>query len=144
SLSTRLTRDRPWSYPVMASSLGCVIWLEGDFTAARRHLLRALADCSAADPRVLDTAWWVAIDPISLAHTYLAVTHTVCGALDCANAELAESVRRCDRLGFPQNAYNRANAYFMEIWVRLETGQISEAATLAAELRSHSEQSGLD
>jgi hypothetical protein len=32
----------------------------------------------------------------------------------------------------------------MEIWVRLESGQISEAATLAAELRRLSEQSGLD
>ena len=125
SLSARITRDRPWSYPAIASSLGSVIWLEGDFTAAREHLLRALADRSAADPRVLDTAWWVAVDPISAAHNFLALTHTVCGDLDRANAELAESVRRCDGLGFPQNAHNRAHTYFMEIWVRLESGQIS-------------------
>jgi hypothetical protein len=32
----------------------------------------------------------------------------------------------------------------MEIWVRLESGQISEAATLVARLRQLSEQSGLD
>jgi len=32
----------------------------------------------------------------------------------------------------------------MEIWVRLESGQISRAATLVAELRKQSEQSGLD
>ena len=68
SLSARITKDRPWSNPVIASSLGSVTWLEGDFTAARGHLLRALADRSAADPRVLETAWWVPVDPISSAH----------------------------------------------------------------------------
>jgi hypothetical protein len=66
------------------------------------------------------------------------------GDLDRANAELAQSYRRCDGLGFPQNAHNRAHTYFMEIWVTLESGQISEAATLVAGLRQLSEQSGLD
>jgi class 3 adenylate cyclase/tetratricopeptide (TPR) repeat protein len=143
-LSARITKDRPWSHPVIASSLGSVIWLEGDFTAARRHLLRALADRSAADPAALANAWWVAVDPISAAHNFLALTYTVGGDLDRANAELVESVRRCDALGFPQNAHNRAHTYFMEIWVRLESGQIAEAANLVAELRRQSEQSGLD
>ena len=123
---------------------GTITWLEGDFAAAREHLLRALADRSAADPQELEAAWWIADDPIAVAHVFSALTHAVCGDLDRANAELADSVRRCDDLGFPRNAYNRAHTYFMEIWVRLESGQISEAATLAAELRRLSEQSGLD
>jgi class 3 adenylate cyclase/tetratricopeptide (TPR) repeat protein len=144
SLSARITKDRPWSDPAIASSLGTVTWLEGDFTVAREHLLRALADRSAADPRVLESAWWVVVDPISSAHIFLALTHMVCGDLDSADAQLAESVRRCDTLEFPQNAHNRAHTYFMEIWVRLESGQISQAATLVAELRRQSEQSGLD
>jgi class 3 adenylate cyclase/tetratricopeptide (TPR) repeat protein len=144
SLSARITRDRPWSYPAIESVLGSVIWLQGDFTCAREHLLQSLAGRSAADPEVLDTAWWVNVDPISLAHTYLALTHTVYGDLDSANAELTGSFRRCDSLGFPQDAYNRANTYFMEIRVRLECGQITEAAALIAALRQLSEQSGLD
>ena len=144
SLSARIAKDRPWSYPVIASVLGSIVWLEGDFATARAHLRRALADRPAAEPRVLDAAWWVDVDPISLAHTYLALTHTMCGDLDSANAELTGSFRRCDSLGFPQNASNRANTYFMEIWVRLECGQIAEAATLVTGLRQLSEQSGLD
>ena len=144
SLSARVTKDRPWSEPVIASSLGSVAWLAGDFTAARTHLRRALVDQSAADPRVLDSAWWVAIDPISSAHTYLALTHVLAGNLDGADGELAASLSRCDELGFPQNAYNRAHTYFVDIWVRLETGQFAEAATRVAELRQLSEQSGLD
>jgi class 3 adenylate cyclase/tetratricopeptide (TPR) repeat protein len=144
SLSARITRDRPWSRPVIASSLGSVIWMEGDFTTARGHLLQALADRSAAEPRALDNAWWVPVDPISAAHNFLALTHTVAADIDRADAELAESIRRCEGLGFPQNAHNRAHTYFMEIWVRLESGRISEAANLVAGLRQLSEQSGLD
>jgi hypothetical protein len=68
----------------------------------------------------------------------------MCGDLDSANAELTGSFLRCDNLGFPQDAYNRANTYFMEIRVRLECGQITEAAALIAALRQLSEQSGLD
>jgi class 3 adenylate cyclase/tetratricopeptide (TPR) repeat protein len=144
SLSARITRDRPWSRPVIASSLGSVAWLEGDFTGARGHLMRALADRSAADPAVLEAPSWVTVDPIASAHQYLALTHMVCGDLDRANAELAESVRRSDGLSFPHDACNRAQTYFVEIWVCLEAGQIEEAASLVARLRELSQQSGLD
>jgi tetratricopeptide (TPR) repeat protein len=144
SLSNRIPRDWLWSYPAIASSLGAITWLEGDFAAARKHLLRALADRSAADPHELNAAWWIVDDPIAVTHVFLALTQVVCGDLDHANAELAESVRRCDDLGFPQNAHNRAHTYFMETWVCLEAGQVGEAATLVAELRRLSEQSGLD
>ncbi|MEM6105154.1 adenylate/guanylate cyclase domain-containing protein [Mycobacterium sp. 050272] len=144
SLSARIIKNRPWSHPAIASVLGSVVWLEGDFMGAREHLMQALADSSAADPNVLDTAWWVNVDPISLAHTYMALTHTVCGDLDRANTQLTDSFRRCDGLGFPRNAYNRANTYYMEIWVRLENSQIDKAEKLVAELRMLSAQSGLD
>ena len=144
SLSNRIPRDWHWCAPALAYSLGAVTWLEGDFAAAHKHLLLALVDRSAADPQELARMWWGADDPISSAHNYLAQTHIVHGDLDRANAELAESVRRCDGLGFPQNAYNRARTYFVEIWLCLEAGQIEEAATLVAGLRRLSEQSGLD
>lgn len=142
SLSGRITRS--WIQPAIAAVLGSVVWLEGDFSAAREHLLRALAESSAADPNVLDTAWWVNVDPISLAHTYMALTDTVCGDIDSAHTELTDSFRRCDGLAFPRNAYNRANTYYMEIWMRLENSQIDKAAALVAELRELSERSGLD
>lgn len=144
SLSVRLARDRPWSAPVLASSLGSVAWLKGDFGAARAHLNRALEESSAADPGVLDSAWWVAVDPIAAAHSFLALTHMIDGRLAAADAALAESHGRCDGLAFPRNAHNRAHTYFMEIWVRLECGQLDRAGDLVARLRRHSKQSGLD
>ena len=144
SLSARITSDRPWSRPVISSTLGSIAWLEGDFTAARGHLLRALSNRSAADPAILDAPSWVTVDPIAAAHQYLALTYTVCGDLDRANAELAESVRRSDGLSFPHDACNRAQTYFVEIWVCVEAGQIEQAAGLVARLRQLSQESGLD
>jgi class 3 adenylate cyclase/tetratricopeptide (TPR) repeat protein len=144
SLSNRIPRDWLWSYPAIASSLGAIAWLEGEFAAARKHLLRALTDRSAADSHEMNAAWWIADDPMAVTHVFLALTHAVCGDLARANAELADAVLRCDGLAFPRNAYNRAHTYFQEIWVQLESGQFSEAANLAAELRQLSEQSGLD
>jgi class 3 adenylate cyclase/tetratricopeptide (TPR) repeat protein len=143
-LSSRIAPERRWGFPAIESSLGTVLWLEGDFDAAREHLGRALADRSAADPHKLDAAWFVATDPIAVTHTYLALTHMMHGDLDSAKADLAEAVRRSDDLNYPRNAFNRAMTYFMEIWVCLEAAQLSEAATLVAGLRRLSEQSGLD
>jgi tetratricopeptide (TPR) repeat protein len=86
----------------------------------------------------------VTVDPIAAAHQYLALMHTVCGDLDRANAELADSVRRSDGLSFPHDCCNRAQTYFVEIWVCLETGQIEQAATLVGRLRQLSQETGLD
>ena len=81
TLYDRIAEDRPWGYPAIESSLGTVFWLEGDFVAARDHLVRALADRSAADPDKLNATWWIATDPITAAHNYLALIHVVHGDL---------------------------------------------------------------
>lgn len=139
-----IIQDQPWGYAAIRSSLGSVTWLEGDFTTARGHLSQALDLLSAVKPRQPDTAWWGNTDPISGALTYLAMTDVLCGDLDRAKANLAESVRHCDSLEFPLNAFNRAHTYFMQVWVALEAGQLNEAATLVAEMRQCTEESGLD
>lgn len=144
SLSARLTRDRPWSSPVLASALGSVLWLEGEFGTARDHLAMALAESSAAEPGVLDHAWWVAVDPIAASHSFLALTHMIVGDLAAADAALAESRRRCEDLVFPRNAHNLAHTCFMDIWIQLECGQLDRAADLVTQLRRQSEDSGLD
>ncbi|OBG82537.1 adenylyl cyclase [Mycobacterium sp. E802] len=144
SLSGLITKDRPWLHSAIASSMGSVAWLQGDFAVARSHLLSALDDSSAADPRALDTTWWGNTDPISGAHTYLALSDLMRADLAGAEDHLAESVRRCDLLDFPVNAFNRAHTYFKQIWVSLESGQIEAAATLSAGMRRCTEESGLD
>jgi tetratricopeptide (TPR) repeat protein len=144
SLATRTTSNRSWNHTAIAFTLGSVNWLEGDFVTARKHLLTALENRSAADPRVLETAFWVAPDPVTTAHTFLALTHMLGGHLECADAEFDYALRRCDELGFPRNAHNRAHTLYMKTWVSLEASQLEKAATLVARLRELSEQSGLD
>lgn len=144
TLSHRIGQDRLWGYPAIESSLGTVRWLEGDFDSAREHLQRALADRSAADPHALDAAWFVATDPIAVAHSYLALTHVVHGDLDRAETDLTEAQRRSDGLDYPRNAFNRAFTYFAQIWVRLEANRIDEAAASVAGLCRLAEESGLD
>jgi tetratricopeptide (TPR) repeat protein len=144
ALYGRLAQDQQWGYQAMESSLGTVFWLEGDFGAARDHLARALADRSAAEPHKLNATWWIATDPIAAAHNYLALIDLANGDLDRAEAGIAEAITRSNGLVYPQNDYNRAFTYFVEIWVRLEAGQLAAAATRVADLRQLSEQSGLD
>ncbi|OMC27828.1 adenylyl cyclase [Mycobacterium sp. GA-1841] len=144
SLSGLITKERPWLHTAIASSMGSIAWLQGDFAIARSHLLSALEDSSAADPRELDTTWWGNTDPISGAHTYLALSDLLHADLAGAESHLAESVRRCGLLEFPVDAFNRAHTYFKQIWVCLESGQIEEAMTLSAGMRRCTEESGLD
>ena len=144
SLSNCIPRDWKWSYPAIESSRGTATWLQGDFAAARKHLLRALAERAAADPGELDDVWWIATDPITSAHNFMALSHVLGGDLDRANAEMAEAFTRSDTLSYPQNAYNRAFTHFTQIWVCLETSRVDDAAVQVAELRRVSEQSGLD
>ncbi|MGV0603715.1 adenylate/guanylate cyclase domain-containing protein [Mycolicibacterium sp. XJ1904] len=144
SMGDRITRDRPWSHAAIQSSLGSVTWLEGDFTTARGQLSQALDCLTAVQPRDPDTAWWGNTDPISGALTYLAVTDVLGGERDQARAKLAASVRHCESLGFPLNAFNRAHTYFTQVWVAMEAGQLGEAAVLAVEMRRFTEESGLD
>lgn len=144
SLATRTTSNRSWNHTAIESTVGSVCWLEGDFGTARKHLLTALENRSAADPQVLETVFWVAPDPVTTAHTFLALTHMLDGHLDGADAEFDHALRRCEELGFPRNAHNRAHTLYMQTWVSLEAGRLERAATLVARLRDLSEQSGLD
>lgn len=144
SLSDRLTADRPWSYPAVESSLGSVLWMQGEFTSARKHLGNALIKGRDADPAVLNSAWWVSVDPVSVAHVFLALTAMVNGDLATAEQEIAESSRRCEQLGFPQNAQNRVHTFYMDIWVQLEFGRLDEASAVSGRLRELSTSAGLD
>ncbi|KAA0120475.1 AAA family ATPase [Mycolicibacterium sp. P9-22] len=144
SLSDRLTTDRPWSYPAVESSRGSVLWMQGEFTTARTHLGNALTKGSDADPAALNSAWWVSVDPVSVAHVFLALTAMVDGDLATAAHEIAESEHRCGQLGFPQNAQNRVHTFYMEIWIALEFGRLDHASAVSGRLRELSTSAGLD
>jgi class 3 adenylate cyclase len=144
ALSAQTTQDRPWSYPAIESSYGSVLWMQGEFASARQRLENAVAGRSAADPEALESTWRVAVDPISVAHLFLALTHLVFGDLDRATSEITDSLQRCDALSFPHNALNRAHSLFMDVWVRLESGQLAAADKICDEMHAFSKSAGLD
>ena len=83
-------------------------------------------------------------DPIASAHIHLALTRLVRGDLAGAEAELAQAARRAEQLGFPQGPFSLAYARFVEIWMRIEAGQLDRAAVLAADLSELAERHGFD
>ena len=88
--------------------------------------------------------WFQPNDPIATALLHLALARFVHGDLTGAEAELAQVAHRVEGLGFPQGPFSAAFARFVEIWLRIEAGQLDRAAVLAADLIEPAERHGFD
>ena len=142
SLRDGLQQGRQWLRPVIDASFGVVSWLRGEFNAANSHLEHAIPDLSATTQ--LDTMWYQPNDPITTARVHLALARFVRGDLAGAEDELVQVARRVHRLAFPQGPFSAAFAGFVEIWMRIEAGQLDRAAALATELTEQAERHGFD
>ena len=135
---------RPWLRPVIEGGFGVLAWLRGEFDAAGSHLEQAARGLTAADQQEIDAVWFRPDDPVASMHVYLALVGFVRGDLIGAEAELAQAARRADQLDFPQGPFSLAFARFVEIWMRIETGQFDRAAVLATDLIDQAERHGFD
>ena len=88
--------------------------------------------------------WFQPDDLIATAHMHLALTRLLRGDLPGAEAELAHAARRADELGFLMGSYTLAHVRFVEIWIRIEAGQLDRAAVLATDLTDLGERHGFD
>ncbi len=144
SLRAGLEQGRRWLRPMIEASFGVLSWFRGEFEAAGSHLEQAMADLVAADQHEIDAVWFQPNDPIATAQVHLAVTRFVRGDLTGAEAELTRTAHRADELGFPQGPFSLAFVRFVEIWMRIEAGQLDRAAVLAADLTAQAERRGFD
>ncbi|MFY9921909.1 MAG: adenylate/guanylate cyclase domain-containing protein [Mycobacterium sp.] len=142
SLRTGMQQGRQWLRPVIEASFGVVGWLRGEFDTASTHLEHAMPELVAT--KQLDVMWYQPNDPITTARLHLALGRFVHGDLNGADDELAQEARRLRELGFPQGQFSAAFADFVEIWMRIEAGQLDRAGELAADLIDQSEQHGFD
>ena len=126
-LRAGLQRGRQWFRPVIEVPFGVVAWLRGEFEAAQSHFEQATA--AAADRDQIEAVWFLPSEPIATAHLHLAWARLARGDLCGAEAALAQAARRADELGFPQGPYMHAYTDFMECWIRIETGQLDQAAS---------------
>jgi class 3 adenylate cyclase/tetratricopeptide (TPR) repeat protein len=142
ALRASLKPGRPWLHSVIEASYGVVAWFRGEFDAAGSRLEEAMAVLAAAGQQEIDAVWFQPNDPIATALLHLALARFVHGDLTGAEAELAQVTHRVEGLGFPQGPFSAAFARFVEIWLRIEAGQLDRAAVLAADLLSQAERHG--
>ncbi|WP_231983641.1 adenylate/guanylate cyclase domain-containing protein [Mycobacterium sp. E2733] len=142
SLRVGLEQGREWLRPVIEASFGVVATLRGEFNAASSRLEHAMPDLVAADQ--LDALWYQPNDPITTARVHRALVNFVRGDLPGAEAELAEVAGRVGGLGFPQGPFSAAFANFVEIWMRIEGGQLDQASVLAAGVTEQAQRHGFD
>ena len=142
ALRAGLKPGRPWLRSAIEASYGVVAWFRGEFDAAGSRLEQAMAVLAAAGQQEIDAVWFQPNDPIATARLHLALARFVRGDLTGAEAQLAQVARRVEGLAFPQGQFSAAFARFVEIWLRIEAGQLDRAAVLAADLLSQAEQHG--
>ncbi|WP_255605629.1 ATP-binding protein [Mycolicibacterium xanthum] len=144
TLRVGVEHGRAWLQPVIGIGFGVVAWLRGEFDAAGSHLKHAAENLAAANHDEIDEVWIQPDEPVATAHIYLTLVALVRGDLPWAEAELARVAHRAQRLDFPQGPYARATACYVEIWLRIEAGQLDPAAALAADLTEQAERHGFD
>jgi hypothetical protein len=145
SLRDAPDEGRKFFRPVTNSCLAILAWLRGELDAGRRGIDKAVEDFAALDSDAIYLAWWfIPGDPIAEAFQFLGLDCLVRGDLAGAHAQLARAVARTDHLGFPQGPWSRGYVSFFETWVRIEAGQLDDAAALATDMIERSERYGLE
>ncbi len=130
-------------WPTLTAGWGMLAWYRGEFDVARERLEYAASQQRNVRPALIN-AWFMANDPITSIHTHLALARYVQGDLSGADAALQETERRCDALGLPQGPFSRAYGRQMEVFIRVESGELDQAAAVAVGMIADARRHGLD
>ncbi|MGV0811039.1 adenylate/guanylate cyclase domain-containing protein [Mycolicibacterium boenickei] len=123
---------------------GMLAWLGGDFETATEYFAKATRSRDENYDRQLSKLWFVAHDPVVLAHEHHAWTHLIHGNIAGADEQLERAAQRAAKLTYPQGPYNRIYATDMKIWLRAESGQFDLARPLVDSLLDQAHEYGLD
>ncbi|MGH3558251.1 MAG: ATP-binding protein, partial [Mycobacterium sp.] len=122
---------------------GMLAWLKGEFDTARENLEAAEPGDDLSAP-MIEKAWFAPNEPFASVYTYVALSRFVQGDLVGAEAELAQSERRCQQVGFPHGTFSLCYLRSLETWIRIEAGQLDVAAERARDLAHLAKQYGFD
>jgi class 3 adenylate cyclase/tetratricopeptide (TPR) repeat protein len=135
-----------WPFDLMIETwLGTVAWFNGEFSTAARQLEEAASGFTATDlgeagqPRLEERFNLTVVS----AYTQLVLAHLVCGDLTAAEAALENAERLTHGFKFPEEQFSLAFVRFVEIWLRLEAGELERAAAVAADVTEMGERHGL-
>lgn len=144
SLRATLDGRREWFRAYNTAGFGMLAWYRGEFGAAIARLEEAAAARSDDNAPEVDAVWFMPNEGTASIYTHLALARYIVGDLAGAEAELARTARRCDEVDFPQGAFSLGYAKQMEFLIRLEAGQLDQAAAVAGELTALGAQHGFD
>jgi hypothetical protein len=135
-----------WPFSLLIDTwFGTVAWFGGEFDTAARQLEQTAAGFAATDHRAegpprLEERFNLTV--VS-AYSQLVLAHLVRGDLTAAEAALANAERLTHGFKFPEEQFSLAFVRFVEIWLRLEAGEIERAAAVATDLTQMGERHGL-
>ena len=138
-----VVQGRPSEWPTVTAGFGMVAWYRGEFDSAREKLETAASERRNVKQEVI-AGWFMANEPIASIHTHLALARYVQGDLSGAADELLESARRCEAVGVPQGPFSLAYARQMEVFIRIDSGELDRAAAVGASLIADARKHGLD
>jgi hypothetical protein len=121
-----------------------VAFLRGDMRSARGFFDKALVSSARDEQQRMDDLWYVPHDTVAMAHEHLAMDRLWHGDLAGADAAMTAARQRADELGVPRGPYNIINAIDVEIWMRVDAGQLDRARSLVAEMLEKAENYGFD
>jgi class 3 adenylate cyclase len=134
SLRERM-EERQWARPMIDILFGAMAYLHGDLVASAAALDAATAGVAQQSHHTVD---------LEAGSLYRALIALVRGDLTAAEAWLAQSARLADGFGFPEGPYLRAYTRSMEVWLRIESGQVDRAAVVVADMIDEAERHGFD
>lgn len=144
SLRATLDGGREWFRAYNTGGFGMLAWYRGEFRPAITTLEEAAAVRDDEGAPEVDAVWFMPNEGTASIYTHLALARYIRGDLAGAEKELDRAVRRCDEVDFPQGAFSLGYAKQMEFLIRIEAGQLTEAAAAAGTLTALGEQHGFD
>ena len=141
AVEASVVKGRPEAWPTVTAGFGMLAWYRGEFDVARQRLETAVSLRHHVGQDVI-AGWFMANEPIASIHTHLAMARYIQGDLSGAADELLASARRCDEVGSPQGPYSLAYTRQMEVFIRMESGELDRAATVTAGLTSDARKHG--
>lgn len=128
-----------------AAGRSIVHMYRGDFTESLRAAEQARVWATSFDhPSEYTREWFVPLDPVVIAHTYVSAARLVRGDIEEARSEFPIARRVAASLPFPQGAFSLAGHLSFEVWVLAEAGDLDGAERSLLELTSISEDHGFD
>jgi hypothetical protein len=139
TLRAGLDDARAWYSPVIEALYGNLACIRGDMNTARFRIEAANRKLGGLAGLGMDMVWFMASDPIVAAWLHLAWALLMHGEVDAAEAELARAAERAEAVSVPQGHYSLGLVRLMQVWIRIEAGQLDRAAESSADLADQAE-----